>query len=158
MDPQFGETCVWIWHIFPSAGTQLSIFYMKRTSVQAAGRAACRLQRSRMWRCCCVGWPADGTQDLHGWGFLLGSPLQLDTETAVNHSHWSRVGCPFSCACPRVVRVQTNEWTPLTVHIKGKYLFYFNKMNAVHTCKKSIEIYEYNILIWHPTLFYEAQH
>lgn len=47
-------------------------------------RASFHLQPMRKWRCCCVGW-----QDLQGRDFLLGSPLQLDTETAVNHP-WSR--------------------------------------------------------------------
>lgn len=56
---------------------------MLQASVRAGGRGPNRLQTSRKWRCCYVGWLADQTQDLQGWDFFQGSPLQLDIETAV---------------------------------------------------------------------------
>ena len=103
------------------------LLYMMRASVQAGCQALCRLQWSRRWRCCYVGWPAVETQDLQGWDFLLDTPLQLDTETAVNQSHWSCEDCPFcECSSVCVVGVQQMEKKPFTVHIKEK-IFYFNK-------------------------------
>lgn len=71
----------------PQTAHPLSLVWV---SVQAGDHDQCCPWMSRRWKCCCVGWHATETQHLHGWDFLLGSALQLDTETAVNQS-------PSSC-------------------------------------------------------------
>lgn len=98
--------------------------YFIQASVQVGSRSLCHLQRLRRWRCCCVGWPADETQDLQGWDFLLGTPLQLDTETAVNQSHWSCVDCPLcECASVCVMHVQQMNKNPLQFRLKENISF-----------------------------------
>ncbi|TNN88104.1 hypothetical protein EYF80_001685 [Liparis tanakae] len=68
-----------------------------RANVRAGAGALSRLQLSRRWRCCCVGWPADEIQDLRGRDFRLGSSLQLDTETARRHPHFPLLSAAGGC-------------------------------------------------------------
>lgn len=108
-------------------------------SVQAGDHDQCCPWMSRRWKCCCVGWHATETQHLHGWDFLLGSALQLDTETAVNQSPSSCVyrlyygtggrGYGLYAWLAKTKRTKKatkkqNKTTTMASQIKGKYLFY----------------------------------
>ncbi|KAF3833702.1 hypothetical protein F7725_024906 [Dissostichus mawsoni] len=79
-----------------SSSSLVTAFWTAAVFVEIAwGRALSCLQLPRRWRCCCVGRPAEEAQDLQGWDFLRGSPLQLESETAVNQRHRSCEDCPF---------------------------------------------------------------
>lgn len=100
-------------HFSPiSLQPQPSLWVMK-TSVQAAGHGQRPPQTPRTWRCCCVEWPADESQVLQEWDFLPGSPLQLDTETAVNQRDWLCVD-------------MSSLWASLSLDTLQVFPFFFN--------------------------------
>ena len=113
------------------------LLYMKSTSVRAGGRGLCRPQLSRRWRCCCVGRPAHETlRGRQEWDFLL----QLDTETAVNQSHWPRVDCPLcEVRGPDRTRFITpaTGWMNTVYRLKKNISFIFNNwILYIHVKKK----------------------